>query len=130
MYPAIILVVVVASYFLYQKFLQQQKEIKKLKGDFNKILDIVEPIVENPNLPPEETPAPQPKTRIQEATAAPKAPPYGYRVQEKTQEIPHGETSREPPRGQGVPVDVPPTSGGGVTLEALAGGNNDYAALF
>lgn len=127
MLAAIILVGFIAAYFLYTKHQAQQKEIKDLKRDFNKILDLVEPIVNNENVPQEDAPRAEQKQSRAPPQEPPSAPPYGYRP--KREEVPHGETTQSQPRGPGVPVDVPSATDGGVTLENLAQ-QNEYSSLF
>jgi len=135
MLAVVAVLALIAIYLVHQKLLSQAKELKTLKNDFNKVLEIVEPIVEGAAEVEEarSSAAQQPQSAPQQQTVS--AKPYGWRNTEEAkraaqQSVQQSVQQQGPARGPGSAVDVPAPAGtAGVSLDALSGGN-DYAALF
>lgn len=131
MLAVVAVLALIAIYLVHQKILSQAKELKNLKNDFNKVLEIVEPIVEGAAEVEEarSSATQQPQSAPPQQTAA--AKPYGWRNTEEAKRAAQQSVQQQgPARGPGSAVDVPaPTGSAGVSLDALSGGN-DYAALF
>lgn len=128
MLAVVALVAIIAVYFLHSKFTTQARQLVDLKRDFNKILQLVEPVVAAPQPQVEEEEELPEELQQGPAPPPPRAKPYGYRP-ERTDQAANDPRNGPPPR-QAPAMDVPPpASGGGVTLENLSGGNS-YAALF
>lgn len=127
MIALIAIAALIAGYFLYQKFTKHEKALGALKTDFNKILEIVEPVI-NAGLEEEEAPPPPQQRDMKhnpQTQEAATAKPYGWRKRSNE------ETPPAPSRGPGQSVEIPPPLGqGGVSLEALTGGMSEYAQLF
>jgi len=128
MLAVVALVAIIAVYLLHSKFTAQARQLVDLKRDFNKILQLVEPVVAAPQPQMEEEEEELAEEPQQGPAPPPRAKPYGYRPERTDQAA--NDPRKGPPPMQAPAMDVPPpASGGGVSLENLSGGNS-YAALF